>query len=99
MHVSERTVVVGAAAHDYDGRRSGAAYVFQLADTRWSQTDKLIPHHGRFGDFFGVAVAASSHSVLVGAMGRDSDITATGLAYLWTRERLEADPPVENPLH
>jgi hypothetical protein len=63
---------------------AGAAYVFARSGTNWTQqaylkasnTDGVLPGE-EFGDEFGVSVAVSGDTIVVGAWGEDS--IATGL--------------------
>ncbi|MBM3945241.1 MAG: hypothetical protein FJ317_07135, partial [SAR202 cluster bacterium] len=65
-----------------DGGAQGAAYVFIRDGDTWSQQAKLTASDGAAGDFFGISVAISGDSVLVGAYG---DGGARGAAYVFTR--------------
>jgi hypothetical protein len=76
-----RTVVAGA-----DGRNSavGAAYLFTLGRSGWSQAAELDPTDSTGSDNFGNAVAISTggDTVVIGALGHRSTI---GAAYVYTR--------------
>ena len=70
------TAVVGAP-----GQTSpGAAYVFVLSGTAWSQQAKLTASDGASRDFFGGSVAIWRSTAVVGADGNNS---ATGAAYVF----------------
>jgi len=87
--VSGDVVVVGATGEDSnatgingDGSnnsysRSGAAYVFSRTGTVWSQDSYLKASNTGISDEFGISVAASGDTVVVGAMSEDS--SATGI--------------------
>ncbi|HTW02454.1 MAG TPA: putative Ig domain-containing protein [Streptosporangiaceae bacterium] len=83
--VSGGTVVVGAAGNDSG---TGAAYVFTGSGTSWSQQAELAPAdpNGDNRDAFGLAVALSGNTLLVGAPGHDPGDTGTGVgaAYLYS---------------
>jgi len=107
--ISGDTVVVGAHGEDssatgVNGNQSdnaasssGAAYVFARHGTTWGQEAYLKPSNTGAGDQFGVSVAVSGDTVLVGANGEDSSATGvngnqadnsaadSGVAYLFTR--------------
>lgn len=86
------TVVVGAdRAHDTDGgctacTSTGAAYVFVRDPFGvWSQERKLTAGDSASGDAFGVSVAVSGNTAVIGA-SRDSDYgPSSGSAYLFAR--------------
>ncbi len=87
--VSANTVVVGAwsedsAATGVNGNgadnmkdESGAAYVFVRDGTTWSQQAYLKASNTDLADHFGVSVAVSGETIVVGADGEDS--AATGV--------------------
>ncbi len=75
-----KTVVVGA---DQDDSSRGSAYVFNKPPTGWTDTegsDKLIAYDRSQDDRFGNFVAVDGDTVLVGAVGDDSD---QGSAYVF----------------
>lgn len=85
--VSGDTIVVGANQEDsnatgVDGNQtdnsaanSGAAYIFVRNGTTWSQRAYLKASNTELGDFFGVSVAVSGDTVVVGAYQEDSSAT------------------------
>jgi hypothetical protein len=87
--ISGDSVVVGAfgedsAATGVNGNHassgapdSGAAYVFVRSGSTWTQQAYLKPSNTGTSDFFGVSVAISGNTVVVGAYGEDS--AATGV--------------------
>ncbi len=83
------TVVITANADDDDvnGVDSGSAYVFTRSGTTWSQQAKLTGADGAAGDLFGVRVAISGDTALIGARFDDDDINGvdSGSAYVFTR--------------
>src|SRR5581483_1011627 len=79
--ISFDTVVVGAI-----GKNSftGASYIFgrnQGGADNWGQAQKLTASDPATGDEFGIAVAISGDTVVVGADGKNS---FTGAAYIFT---------------
>lgn len=79
------TVVVGATNTDDRGERSGSAYVFTRTGTAWTQQTKLLASDGVEFDQFGISVAASGDSAIVGAWGDDDNGLSSGSAYVFTR--------------
>ncbi|MCF7675968.1 MAG: hypothetical protein K9M97_11530, partial [Akkermansiaceae bacterium] len=84
--VSNDTVVVGAYEDssatgvngdqgDNSAATAGAAYVFARSGTTWTQQAYLKASNTDAGDVFGVRVAASGDTVIIGAMGESSSAT------------------------
>ena len=80
--VSGDTAVIGARGDDDAGSYSGAAYVFTRTAGVWSQQAKLTASDAAADDHFGLSVAASGDTVVIGAYGDDS---YSGAAYVFTR--------------
>jgi len=79
--LSGATALVGANLDDMDFVDEGSAYVFAEPGGGWaddSETAKLTASHGAADDGFGVSVALSGETALVGASGDD---LARGSAY------------------
>ena len=83
--ISGDTVVVGAWLDDDAGADSGSAYVFQRSGTAWSEQAKLTASDAAAGDVFGVSVAISGDTVVVGAYGNDDAGPDSGSAYVFQR--------------
>jgi len=83
--VSGDTAVVGADRNDEKGPDAGAAYVFVRSGTTWIQQAKLTAADGHANDYFGVAVAISGDTLLVGAMFNDDTKSDAGAAYVFVR--------------
>jgi len=107
--ISGDTVVVGAAGEDgvatgingdqsnNSAQRSGAVYVFTRSGTSWSQQAYLKASNTDSSDNFGISVAISGDTVVVGANGEASNATGVngdqddnsaagaGAAYVFTR--------------
>jgi hypothetical protein len=85
--ISGDTVVVGAQGEDSNAtglngdqsdnsaEHSGAAYVFTRSGSTWSQQAYLKASNTGAYDYFGYAVAISSYTVVVGALGEASNAT------------------------
>ena len=88
--VDGNTVVVGA---DQDDSSRGSAYVFTEPQGGWTDTegtDPLTAYDRSENDRFGNFVAVDGDTVLVGAVGDDSD---KGSAYVFGTEGVWADIP------
>jgi hypothetical protein len=80
------TAVVGAPAHAVSGHAAqGAAYVFGLSGSTWSQTAELTSSDGAASDGFGSSVAVSGSTVVVGAAAHAvAGHAGQGAAYVFT---------------
>ena len=79
--ISGTTAVVGAWKDDDNGSSSGSAYLFDT--TTGQQIFKLLPSDGAAGDRFGLPVAISGTTAVVGAENDDDNGTDSGSAYLF----------------
>ena len=77
------TALIGARFDGDLGAASGSAYVFGRSATTWSQQAKLTADDGAAVDFFGVSVALSGSSALIGAVGDDDHGSSSGAAYVF----------------
>jgi len=78
--ISGDTAVIGAWKND----SNGSAYVFSFEDSTWDQKDKLRASDGRKDDWFGVSVAISGETAVIGAYGDDDNGDVSGSAYIFT---------------
>lgn len=101
--ISGETAVVGAKLEDGNGSggegndaapNAGAAYVFVRSGSNWSQQAYLKASNVGAGDQFGVSVAISGETIVVGAYQEassatggegDNSATAAGAAYVFVR--------------
>ncbi len=79
--ISGTTAIVGAPYDDDNGNDSGSAYLFDTTTGR--QLFKLLPDDGALGDIFGVSVAISGATAIVGALLDDDNGNYSGSAYLF----------------
>ena len=79
------TAVFGAAGSNARGDDSGAAYLFERRDGRWSQLARLTASDGTTRDAFGFAVAASNDTIVVGAPNHSGNGERAGAAYVFER--------------
>jgi hypothetical protein len=75
--VSGPIIVVGAPFSD---QRAGRAYVFRKTSGRWKQVAELKGSDTTTGDYFGLSVAVSGATIVVGAFGHEQ---AHGRAYVF----------------
>jgi hypothetical protein len=79
--ISGNTIIVGAPFNDDAGSSSGSAYLFDV--TTGSQLFKLTASDPASEDWFGVSVAISGNTAIVGASGNDDGGSGSGSAYLF----------------
>ncbi len=79
--ISGTTALVGAFADDDNGSGSGSAYVFDT--TTGQQLAKLLPGDGTVADNFGISVAISGATAVVGAFLDDDNGSGSGSAYVF----------------
>jgi len=79
VSISGDSVLVGAGGDD---ARPGAAFVFTRDGGAWTQQAKLVADDGVNGDTFGLALAISGDTAVVGAYRKNGD---RGAAYVFTR--------------
>jgi hypothetical protein len=89
LAVSGTTVIIGAQQDDDGGSRSGSAYGFDTVTGE--QLFKLAASDAAEDDGFGISVAVSASTVVVGAFGDDDAGSFTGSAYVFNLELCDAD--------
>jgi hypothetical protein len=75
--LSGTTLVVGAPDHNAE---QGAVYIYTSNGSTWSLAAELSDPAGKNGDMFGLAVAISGSTILIGAPGGSSQ---PGAAYVY----------------
>ena len=85
--LSGDTVLIGANGVAGSGIGTGAAYIFQFADARWVETDKLVAPDGAQFDSFGCSVALFGNTGLIGARGHRAMPCSRGAAYVFRRDK------------
>ena len=78
-------MVVGSWGDDEMGDHSGSAYVYHFDGSDWVEEAKLTAADGEAGDSFGISVAVSGETVVVGSWGNDEKGEAAGSAYVFAR--------------
>lgn len=92
--ISGDTAVVGSLLDGDAGHGSGSAYVFardQGGVNNWGQLKKLVASDAVGGDNFGVTVAITGDTIVVGAWADDDAGSASGSAYIFERNQEGAD--------
>ena len=80
VSVQNNLAVIGCPSEN-DG--TGAAYVFARSAGVWKQQAKLVASDAETGSSFGISVALSDSTVLVGSYGWGGNGTFTGAAYVF----------------
>ncbi len=83
--LSDDIIVIGAPRDDDKGNDSGAVYVFTKSGTNWIQKAKLTASDGAAGDVFGISIALSGDTIIVGADLNDEKALNAGAVYVFTR--------------
>ncbi|MEI7659074.1 MAG: FG-GAP repeat protein, partial [Phycisphaerae bacterium] len=85
--ISGDTAIVGASADDVGANANqGSAYAFMRTGSTWTQQAQLNATGGAANDNFGISVAISADTVIVGAWSDDVGANADqGSAYVFTR--------------
>ncbi|MGD1717165.1 WD40 repeat domain-containing protein [Dapis sp. BLCC M172] len=80
--LSDNTALIGSREDDDNGESSGSAYLFDT--TTGSFLQKFIAPDGSEVDNFGISVALSHNTAVIGAWGDDDKGFNSGSAYLFT---------------
>jgi hypothetical protein len=84
--ISGDTVMVGANLDNGTFADQGSAYIFKRSGTTWTQQAKLVATDAAAADQFGISVAVSGDTAIVGASSDDVGANANqGSAYVFTR--------------
>lgn len=90
VSISGETIVVSAHSEDGSGTSRGAAYVFdrnQGGTANWGEVAKLTASDTEDYDYFGISVAISLDTVVVGAYTEDGAGIYRGAAYVYERNQ------------
>ncbi len=88
LSIDGDTAVVGQPGNTIPGEdidEPGAAYVFVSSGGTWIEQAKLEPADGQVTDEFGIDVAISGDTVVVGSWRNDGVASNSGAAYVFTR--------------
>ncbi len=83
--ISGDTAIVNARFDNDAGLNSGSAYVFVRSGTTWTEQAKLTASDAAAGDEFGVSVAISGDTAIVGSHMDDEAGSGSGSAYVFVR--------------
>ncbi|MBI1763268.1 MAG: putative Ig domain-containing protein [Acidobacteria bacterium] len=83
LALAGNTALIGAPDDDHNNQTlRGSAYVFTRTGVTWTQQQKLVANDGAVADNFGLAVALSNETALIGAPNGN---LKRGAAYVFTR--------------
>ncbi len=89
LAISGDTVAVGMYKDDDLGSASGSVYLYEKPINGWVNSNqenaKLLASDGALGDYFGVSVAISGDTVVVGAYYDDDLGNNSGSAYIYEK--------------
>ena len=85
VSISGDTAIIGAPFDDDQGDFSGSAYIFTRSGGSWTQQTKLTEGVWGPGNRFGISVAISGDTAIVGVVNDDEFGTDSGSAYVYTR--------------
>ncbi len=80
----ENYLIIGAQNNAENGTNSGAAYIFNRdSNGTWIESKKLTASDGEAHDNFGISVAITTNTAVVGAWYDDDSIENSGAAYIF----------------
>lgn len=85
LALAGNTLIIGTPRDDDNGKDTGSVYVFTRIGTSWHQQAKLTADDGADGDLFGISVALSGDTILVGADLHDEIAPNAGAVYVYKR--------------
>ncbi len=83
--ISGDTAMIGAPHDNAKGENAGAVYVFTRSGAAWTQQAKLTASDGAPGDVFGIGLALSGDTAVIGADLDDDHGESSGAAYVFAR--------------
>ena len=83
--ISGNFAFVGAPNDDINGELSGSVVVFERSGGVYTQIQRLVPSDGAAEDIFGLDVAVSGDTLIVGANGHSTQFPYSGAAYIFVR--------------
>jgi hypothetical protein len=93
-------IIVGAYGDSKNGRLSGGAYVFHLADGIWEECIYITASDGSPSDKFGSSVSISATGdALIGAYGNDIKGNKSGAAYIYSVFAMSSDVTSQKKHH
>ncbi len=85
LALSGNILIIGTPRDDDNGKDTGSVYVFTRIGASWHQQAKLTADDGADGDLFGISVALSGDTILVGADLHDEIAPNAGAVYVYKR--------------
>lgn len=86
-------IVVGAYQYDGPALNTGAAYIFELDGSQWSEKIQLQPQSANQSASFGIAVAVDGTTVVVGAERQTQQNEQNGgAAYVYVKKGAQWNP-------
>lgn len=76
-------VLVGSPENDDHGNSSGSVYVYTNDGSGWNEDMKLTADDAAASDFFGISLALSSDTILVGSYWDDENGANSGSVYVY----------------
>ena len=88
VSIDDHRALVGASGEDACGTNSGAAYIFEYADStaEWVRVARLQASDCEAGDFFGRSLALSGDRALVAAAETFYNAASSNAAYVFERD-------------
>ena len=80
VSISGNKAIVGAFGKD---NRTGSAYVYQLINGTWTETEKFKASDAEVEDNFGFSVSISGDKAIVGSYRDDDNLIDRGSAYIY----------------
>lgn len=85
VNAEDNYLIAGGYDHITNTVQKGAAYIFTIADTSWSEQDKLIASDGTLTEAFGGSVWISGNYAIVGSNYNDVNGSNSGAVYLYKK--------------
>jgi len=80
------TAIIGAPYDDDNGENSGSVYIFKRLGNTWQQQGKITAQDATQGDLFGISLALSEDTLIVGADLHAEKGPKAGAAYVFIRQ-------------
>ena len=85
MDIYKDKLIVGAPYTRHDEIVCGAAYIFELTDSKWIQTASLFPEDLELNDEFGITVKINKNYAFVGSIKDDDLGKSSGSVYVYEK--------------
>ena len=81
--INDSWVMAGDYSERFNGVTSGVVFAYMNSNSDWHFAQTIVPDDAAELDHFGISVALSESTLLVGAPGNDDDGARSGSAYLF----------------